>query len=302
MSTDLIGQRHKEVGAGMTWVAVTGGSGKLGRAVVTDLLDHGYQVVNLDRVPSPDGRALHVRVDFTDYGQTFEALHAIEDRYTRIDAVVHLAAIPAPGLITNAATFDNNITSTNHVFAAARAARIKRVVWASSETVLGLPMGPDNPPPYLPVDEDYHPRPESSYSLAKTLEEEMALQYCRWDPELTMIGLRFSNVMAVADYAAFPSFDADPSLRQWNAWGYIDARDGAQAVRLALEADLRGREIFIVANADTVMSRSSRSLAAEVFPSLEVRKPLGEHETLLSIDKARRILGFVPQFTWRNEV
>ncbi len=285
----------------MSRIAVTGGSGKLGRAVVSDLIEHGHQVVNLDRAPSPETRGMFVKVDFTDYGQTVEALQAIEDRYDRLDAVVHLAAIPAPGLTTNAATFDNNITSTHHVFAAARAAGVKRVVWASSETVLGLPMSPQSPPPYLPVDEEYHPRPESSYSLAKTLEEEMALQFCRRDPALTMIGLRFSNVMAPEDYSAFPSFDADPSLRQWNAWGYIDARDGAQAVRLALSVDLRGREIFIVANADTVMSRPSAELAAK-FPGVEVRKELGEHETLLSIDKARRLLGFQPTFSWRAQV
>jgi len=284
----------------MSRIAVTGGSGKLGHAVVTDLLENGYQVVNIDRVSSPGSDAVHVKVDLTDYGQTFEALHAVDDRYSRIDAVVHLAAIPAPGLTTDSATFDNNILSTYHVFSAAKAAGIKRVVWASSETVLGLPMSPDNPPPYLPVDEQYHPRPESSYSLAKTLEEEMALQFCRRDTALTMIGLRFSNVMAPEDYAAFPSFHADPSVRQWNAWGYIDARDGAQAVRLGLQADLLGREIFIIANADTVMSRTSASLAAEVFPDLEIRTELGEHQTLLSIDKARRMLGFEPQFTWRN--
>ena len=286
----------------MTHIAVTGGSGKLGRAVVSHLLDHGYTVVNLDRAPGTDPRAQYVKVDFTDHGQTLEALHATNDRYDLIDAVVHLAAIPAPGLTTNTATFDNNILSTHHVFAAARTAGIKRIVWASSETVLGLPMGPDSPPPYLPVDEEYHPRPESSYSLSKTLEEEMALQFCRWDPTLTMVGLRFSNVMAPEDYAAFPAFDADPSLRQWNAWGYIDARDGAQAVRLGLEADLVGREIFVIANADTVMSRSSASLAAEVFPDVPVRTPLAEHETLLSIDKARRLLGFEPQFSWRPSV
>ena len=79
-----------------------------------------------------------------------------------------------------------------------------------------------------------------TYSLVKTLEEEMARQFCRWEPELTMIGLRFSNVMDPSDYAAFPAFDADPRLRRWNLWGYIDARDGAQAVRLALEQH-RGR-------------------------------------------------------------
>ena len=284
----------------MTRVVVTGGSGKLGRSVVADLGEKGYEVINLDRVPAPDSPHPFVRVDFTDYGQAAAALLAVDDRYDGVDAVVHLAAIPAPGLTTNAATFDNNITSTYHVFAAARAAKIKTVVWASSETVLGLPFGPDAPPPYLPVDEEYHPRPSSSYSLAKTLEEEMAAQFCRWDPELSMTGLRFSNVMEPADYAAFPGFDADPALRRWNLWGYIDARDGAQAVRLALGAARPGMDVFVIAAADTVMSRSSAELAAAVFPDVEVTRELGEHETLLGIDKARRVLGFAPEHSWRD--
>jgi nucleoside-diphosphate-sugar epimerase len=284
----------------MTRVVVTGGSGKLGRAVVADLLSSGYEVFNLDRVPSPDPRSPYVKVDFTDYGQVAAALQAVDDKYDSVDAVVHLAAIPAPGLTTNAATFDNNITSTYHVFAAARAAKIKTVVWASSETVLGLPFGPDAPPPYIPVDEEYHPRPSSAYSLSKTLEEEMAGQFCRWDPELSMTGLRFSNVMEPADYARFPGFDADPALRQWNLWGYIDARDGAQAVRLALQASRPGMDVFVIAAADTVMSRSSAELAAEVFPDVQVTRELGTHETLLGIDKARRVLGFNPKFSWRE--
>jgi len=284
----------------MTRVVVTGGSGKLGRAVVADLVHGGHEVFNLDRVPSPDPRSPYVKVDFTDYGQVAAALQAVDDKYDGVDAVVHLAAIPAPGLTTNAATFDNNITSTYHVFAAARAAKIKTIVWASSETVLGLPFGPDAPPPYIPVDEEYHPRPNSSYSLSKTLEEEMAGQFCRWDPELSMTGLRFSNVMEPADYARFPSFDADPALRQWNLWGYIDARDGAQAVRLALQASRPGMDVFVIAAADTVMSRSSAELAAEVFPDVRVTRGLGTHETLLGIDKARRVLGFDPKFSWRE--
>lgn len=284
----------------MTRVAVTGGSGKLGRAVVTDLVENGHDVVNLDRVPSSDARSPFVRVDFTDYGQTLAALLAVDDRYDSIDAVVHLAAIPAPGLTTNAVTFDNNITSTYHVFAAARAAKIKTVVWASSETVLGLPFGPDSPPPYIPVDEEYHPRPSSSYSLAKTLEEEMAGQFCRWDPELSMTGLRFSNVMEPADYAAFPAFDDDPSLRVWNLWGYIDARDGAQAVRLALAGSRPGMDVFVIAAADTVMSTPSADLAASTFPDVPVTRTLGTHETMLGIDKARRILGFAPSHSWRD--
>ena len=275
-------------------IAVTGGTGKLGRAVVAELRGGGDEVINLDAA----ARRPDIRIDLTDYGQTIEALTAIDDRYDRIDAVVHLAAIPAPGITGNAATFQNNIVATYNVFAAARAAGITNVVWASSETLLGIPF--DTPPPYIPLDEDYPARPESRYALAKHLEETMAAQFCRWNPELKMIGLRFSNVMDPEDYAEFPSFDADPALRKWNLWGYIDARDGAQAVRRALDYRATGVEIFIIANADTVMSRSSASLAAAVYPGVEVRKELGEHETLLSIDKARRLLGYEPRFGWRD--
>ena len=164
--------------------------------------------------------------------------------------------------------------------------------------MLGLPF--DTPPPYIPVDEEYPPRPESTYSLVKTLEEAMAVQLCRWNPELKMIGLRFSNVMEPADYARFPSFDDDPASRKWNLWGYIDARDGAQAVRLALESDLIGTEVFIIANADTVMSRPNAALVQEFYPDVGVRGDIGEHDTLLSIDKAKRLLGYQPAYSWRD--
>jgi nucleoside-diphosphate-sugar epimerase len=134
----------------------------------------------------------------------------------------------------------------------------------------------------------------------KHLEEQMAIEMTRWDPELSITGLRFSNVMDAGDYENFPSFDADATLRKWNLWGYIDGRDGAQAVARALENGKPGFEAFIIANEDTVMSRSSASLAAEVFPGVKVTKELGEHETMLSIDKAKRLLGFAPEHSWRT--
>lgn len=278
-------------------IAVTGGSGKLGRAVVEDLLAHEYEVVNLDLVPSRDTRAPFTRIDLTDFGQTVQALTAVDNRHDGVDGVVHLAAIPGPGMAPNATLLANNVLSTYNVFAAARLAGIRNVVWASSETVLGLPF--DIPPPYIPIDEDYRVRPETTYSLGKALDEEMAHHFCRWDPELKMIGLRFSNVMEAADYAAFPSFDADPGLRKWNLWSYIDARDGAQAVRRALEHQATGMDVFIIANADTVMTRPNGELVAECFPEVPVRRPFGPNETLLSIDKARRVLGYEPEHSWR---
>jgi nucleoside-diphosphate-sugar epimerase len=280
-------------------VLVTGGSGKLGRACVRDLIAHGYEVLNADLVRPEQPLCPFVRIDLEDPGQVLEVVGGV-DEHGAADAIVHLAAIPAPGLMPNATTFRINVISTYNVFEAARRSGVRNVVWASSETVLGLPF--TTPPPYVPVDENYVPRPESAYSLAKVLGEEMARQFCRWDPELKIFGLRFSNVMEQSDYAQFPSFDDDPFERRWNLWGYIDARDGAQAVRKALEADLRGAELFIIANEETVLRRPDVELVAQCFPDIEVPASLGRNETLLSIDKARRLLGYAPEHHWWSEV
>jgi nucleoside-diphosphate-sugar epimerase len=279
-------------------IAVTGGSGKLGRNVVRRLVDDGHEVVTLDRVGArADGVVL---VDLTDYGQVADALTGIDEWHAGFDAVVHLAAIPAPGIVPDVATFHHNMLATYNVFQAARRAGIDRIVYASSETVLGLPFETD--PPYIPVDEEYPARPESTYSLVKHLEETMAVELVRWDPRLSITALRFSNVKEPEDYAAFPAFDTDPALRRWNLWGYIDARDGAQAVARALETAGPGFETFVIAAADTVMSRPSAELAAEVFPDVRAVRPLEGRETLLSIDKARRLLGYAPEHSWRDHV
>ena len=278
-------------------IAVTGGTGKLGRHVVRRLTDSGHTVINLDREGERAGGFL--RVDLTDYGQVIDALSGARDgdQPPTVDAVVHLAAIPAPGLAPDIETFRNNIVTTFSVFHAAIRLGIRTIVYASSETVLGLPF--DTPPPYVPVDEEYAARPESVYSLVKHLEEQLAIELCRWHPDLKIIGLRFSNVMDVEDYKDFP-FDSDARKRKWNLWAYIDGRDGAQAVEKALELDAPGFDRFIIASPDSVMTRPNAELLDEVFPGVERRGEIGEHTTLLSIDKARRVLGYAPEFSWRD--
>ncbi|MBF0816896.1 NAD(P)-dependent oxidoreductase [Microbacterium paludicola] len=277
-------------------IAVTGSSGKLGSVVARELRAAGHRVVGFDRVGARDRD--FVQVDLTDYGQVVDALTAVGDTHDGFDALVHLAATPAPGLAPDVATFHNNIATTFNVFWAATRIGIDRIVYASSETVLGLPF--DVPPPYVPVDEEYPARPESVYSLVKHLEEQLAIELVRWNPTLSITALRFSNVMWPEDYAAFP-YDADPRDRKWNLWGYIDARDGAQAVARALETAPAGFDRFIIAAADTVTTRPNAELLAEVFPDVPVTGEVGENTTLLSIDKARRLLGYEPAHSWRDE-
>ena len=283
-------------------ICVTGSSGRAGRAVVVDLAGHGHEVVGADLVlPGRDGGpADFLRVDLTDYGQAAEALQGV-------DAVVHLANIPAPGLRTPAVTFNDNMTMNFNVFHAAAQAGLRRVVWASSETTLGLPFS--TPPRYAPVDENHYPVPTSTYALSKVASETVAAQIALWSG-IPFVALRFSNILGPADYQHFPSYWDDPAARRWNLWGYIDERDAAQACRLALEADIGptatstggSSASFIIAAADTVMTRPSADLMRQVFPGVPLRGEIEGNATLLSIDLARRVLGFDPEHTWRDHV
>jgi len=210
---------------------------------------------------------------------------------------VHLAAITSPTHATPDVVFATNIRSTHTVFSAAVRLGLRRVVWASSETTLGTPF--PQPPDYVPVDEHHPLRPESSYALSKVLGEEMARQFSRWSA-IPFVGLRFSNVMERADYDEFPSWWDDARLRSWNLWSYVDESHAGQSVRLALESDTQGAQAFVIAAADTVMRRPSRELMAEVYPGVPVADKVTGHDALLDIDSARAVLGYDPQFSWRE--
>jgi nucleoside-diphosphate-sugar epimerase len=276
----------------MAKIAVTGASGKAGRAVVRALLEHDHDVLALDVVPAAEPSAPSLLANLTDYGQTVECLAGQ-------DSVVHLAAIPASGIHTEETTFRTNMLSTYNIFEAARLLGLGRVVWASSETILGLPFEREQPA-YTPIDEDHPPYPESSYAISKLLSEELGRQLHRWTGT-PYVALRFSNIMEPHDYEQFPSYWDDAKLRRWNLWGYVDARDVAESCRLALEADV-GAEHFIVAAADTVMNRPSRELMAEVFPSVPYQPTAGDFDTLLSTEKAHKLLGYEPRWSWRDHI
>jgi nucleoside-diphosphate-sugar epimerase len=273
-------------------VVVTGGSGKGGRWVVRELREHGHEVRNVDLHHDGSSHGQCIVADLTDLGQAHDVLAGF-------DAVVHFAAIPSPGLRSEGETFRINALSTYNVFAASVAHGMRRVVWASSETVLGLPF--DRPPDFAPIDESITPRPESSYAVSKLVGETLAEQFAR-QSGIGFVGLRLSNIMEPDDYALFPSYWNEPRLRKWNLWGYVDARDVAAAARLALDAPIEGAEVAIVAAAETVMTRPSAELMAEVFPEVRLRRPVTGRETLLVNDHARDLLGYEPAHRWADHV
>jgi len=287
----------------MGTIIVTGGSGKVGRATVKHLMERGYTVASIDMArpaglsnPPKPGEVNFSRVDITDFGQVLGAFSGINERISGVvDGIVHLGAIASPGEAPDNVIFATNMLSTYNVFEAAKRLAIRNIVWASSETVYGIPY--PNGPAYVPVDEEIE-LPQWSYSLSKLMGEKLAEQYAKWDSATKIIGLRLSNVQEPQDYANFESYQADPKTRHFNLWTYIDARDAAQAVRLGLEAKLTGAHVFGIANTNSLMRKSNDELLDAIWPGVKRKRPLKPNESLISIEKAQNILGYKPEFDW----
>lgn len=286
-------------------IVVTGGSGKAGRAVVRELVHHGYRVLNVDAVPPPERICPFLRVNLEDFGQAVDALKAaagmIERRrpFAMADAVVHLAAIPDQGSAPDAVTYRTNMLTAHNAFSAATLLGLPRIVWASSETVHGVPFS-RIPPDFAPVTETHPLRAETGYALTKVLGEEEIRQMARWNPGTSFVALRLCHVNDTDDYRAFPRLARDPHDRKASLWAYVDTRDVAQACRLALEAPIEGADSFIISAADTAKEIPANDLLAEIYPSVKITRALGEHESLFDCGKARRLLGFAPKHSWRD--
>jgi nucleoside-diphosphate-sugar epimerase len=273
-------------------VIVTGANGKIGQEAVKALRAAGHSSVSWDIVGSGP------QVECTDFGQVLGAMCSMDIMGGVPDAVLHLAGIPMPGRAPDHVIFANNTLSTYNVISACARLGVKRLVWASSETILGLPF--KTPPDFVPLDETHPDRPEWSYSLTKVLGEKMAEHFVRWHPELSIASLRFSNVCNEEDYAQFRQNPKMVLARAANLWSYIDVRDAAHACRLALEADFKGHEIMIIAAADTIAPLPSAELLHNRFPQVPVRADISGFRSLQSSARAKDVIGFEPRHSWRD--
>lgn len=274
-------------------IGVTGSGGKLGRATVERLRSDGHDVVGFDTVGTPGPG--FTRVDLSDYGQTLDAMLGVTARHAGLDALVHLAAIPVNGLVPDAATFHTNVAVTFNVLFAAHRAGIRRVVFASSITAMGFPF--DEAPPALPVDETYSSA-NNTYGLGKIVEEAMAAQMTRWGADASITALRFTNVVTPDEYATFERA-GEPDYRRDLIGSWIDARDGAAAIALALSGARPGFAVYNVAAPTSGIRDPSRDAAARWFPGTPVAADLGEFESLMSTRKIQRELGFRAEHDWR---
>lgn len=280
----------------MKQVVITGSAGLLGPSVVEHFVEQGYEVLSVDIKKPEKLLTRHLTVNLLNAGECYGALAGA-------DAVVHLAAIPVAYSHPNEVTFQNNVVSTYNILEAAAGLGIKKAVIASSESSYGICFSKKGlKPQYVPMDEDHPQLPEDCYGLSKIVAEKTADMFNR-RTGMQVVSMRIGNVITPAKYLNFPGFIHDPQKRRGILWSYIDARDIASACRLAVEKDGLGSAVMNLAADDTSMDIKSADLMKAEFPGVkDIRIPLDNFHTLLSNERAKKLLGWKPVHFWRDNV
>lgn len=291
-------------------IVFTGGTGKAGRHAVPHLVKHGYSVLNVDLKPLDLPGVPTLIADLTDGAQAFNALTThptfagFEDGAPPRppDAVVHFAAIPRVLIEPDNVTFLTNVSSTYNVIEAAMKLGVRKVIIASSETTYGVCFAEgDKDFHAFPLEEDYDVDPQDSYGLSKVCNEKTARAFSmRYHADI--YALRIGNVIEPDEYGRFKQFLADPPSRKRNAWSYIDARDLGEIVRLCIEKDGLGFEVFNAVNDTITLNTPTRQALIQLAPGTPVTREMGEYEAPLSNRKIREVLGFKEAHDWRKYV
>jgi len=288
-------------------VAVTGGNGKIGAAILEELSASGYEAVNLARGKQrEDASDDYYTTDLLAAGEVYGSLQK-----SGAGAVIHMGTIPGPTSHPEHRTYESNVVSCQHVLEAAQGLGIERVCLPSSINALGAAhQGPPLSVDYLPVDEGHPRRPHDEYGISKHVVEVTADGYGRRDgPPRTISSLRYPWVATEAELrdefvAADRTIDALHDAWEHAAadslFGYLHIGDAARVARRTIEADFEGHEAFWAVAADTTAAAPTADLAAEFYPGAERRRPLDGHEGLIDVGKAERMLGWTPERSWRD--
>lgn len=273
-------------------VLVTGAGGLIGSSVTQHLLEHGFSVTAFDRAfPGVDDQEL--RPDRVIIGDATSA-DDLAEAITGAVAVVHLAAIPGLGGADPYPLFRLNVSATFNVLQTAAEAGIRRAVIASSIQATGIPNGHhDTLPPYYPIDEQTPPDVADAYSLSKQVDEHTAAAFAR-SHDLSVVAFRFPFTARAEQFAPAASGAAEhPERGVREGWSYLDVRDAADAVRLALVTALPvAAHVIGLAAPDNLAGADAIELIRRSNPDAEVRGDVRGTTSLYSSDRAVEMLGW----------
>jgi len=291
-------------------IVVTGGSGKAGQYVITELLAAGHQILNLDLMPMTHPDVHTLKTDLADSGQVFNALSGQwqlhepfpEGLPPRPDAVIHLAGYARNMLVPDNETFRANTQGTYNIVEAACKLGIRKIIIASSVTVYGVSFAQgDADYPYFPIDEDQDVNPTDTYALAKLCNERVARGFAaRFGVDIYI--LRIGRLIEPDEYdeEIFYSYVHEPAQWKVHGWSYIDARDLGGMCEAGLRKDGLGFQIFNATNDTMTNGRRTEEFLRENYPDTPIRRDLEEFEAPLSNAKIKRLLGFREKHPWKK--
>ncbi len=277
-------------------IVVTGAAGRLGRRVVQLLVEQDKEVLATDQLAADDLPTEFVRCDLAD-------AKAVEGILKNAEAVVHMGAIPGPLREEPRFIFENNVSSTFNVMMSAAELGLRRIVFSSSAFGMGWAHdGNAFVPLYLPLDEEHPMMPFEPYGLSKQVGEDIGRMIARTS-DTTVVSLRFTNVALPEVQAEFPWPAPTPeNPLTLVMWAYADARDVAEAHVLALDAEIEEHEAFMIAQPSSRFSEPTIDLVKNNFGErVEIREGLSGTASVISTEKAQRMLGWRPRYDWRSE-
>jgi nucleoside-diphosphate-sugar epimerase len=268
-------------------IAITGGNGRIGRAVTAMAVSQGHAVVCIDRVPPPEDASrpgvTDVQAEVTDYAAVKRAL-------TGCDGVVHLAAIPSPLGHPDHEVHNNNVVGSYNLLSVAAELGIRHVCQASSINAIGGAYSRWPRYDYFPVDEGHPTYNEDPYSLSKWICEMQGDSFARRYETMSISSLRFHGV--VQDRAAMMRYGSIEERAAKHLWGYTRLDATARACLLALSVQWTGHEVFYIVAPDTAMDQPSRELAGRHFPDVPIRGDFSDRRSFFDCAKAERLLGW----------
>ena len=291
---------------GIETIAVTGGNGKIGRAIITDLNDHGYRTVDLARGKRREEHSdVYLTTDLTNPGEVYGSLAKSD-----ADAIIHMGTIPSPTSHPGYVTFESNVMSTYHVLEAATELGLEAACIASSINAMGVAFQ-DEPSEiaYLPVDEDHPLTPRDPYAIGKHALEVVCDGFGRMaDAPESIASLRYPWVASGEEIASRYAEDdrtvdaVDPAgSGRDHLFSYLHVADAASIARLSIEAEFSGHEVFWAVAGDTTLETDTATVADRIYPELDQRRPFEGRESLISIEKARSQLGWEPTRSWTDD-
>ncbi|MGR3661834.1 MAG: NAD-dependent epimerase/dehydratase family protein [Paracoccaceae bacterium] len=269
-------------------IAVTGGSGGVGRGIVAEALARGHQVVSVDRVlPDKDAEQdglVFIQVDITDYNQLLAA-------FAGCDALIHMAAIPNPMHDPDHVVHNNNVVGSYNAMRAAIELGITRICQASSVNAIGFSFSREPCHEYFPLDEEHPNHNEDSYALSKWISEQQADSLARRYEDIHIASMRFPLVVTDRD-APDRNFDRQNKPPSRHLWSYVLNASAARACLQSLDADFKGHEVFYICAPVTTSARPSLALAAKFFPGIPIKEDLTGHRSFISSAKAEKMLNW----------